>query len=92
MKEDTLRDLGTQCGILLRIFQEVDHFREFFFFFIAAGYICKSLPILLLTAQTCPRLAETGNASDAASVIAMFYIMHSSPFDAELGTVDATAR
>ena len=41
MKEDTLRDLGTQCGILLWIFQEVDHFREFFFFFICTRNICE---------------------------------------------------
>ena len=66
-QKNTLRDSGSHGRISLRILQEVNDLRQFFFFFIAAGDIGEGFPVLLITAKARPRFAEARHAAGSAA-------------------------
>ena len=73
MKEDTLRDLRTQCGILLRIFKEVNDLCKFFFFFIGTGHIGKGDLVLRRIVETGLTAAEVHGRTAFALIPAEVY-------------------
>src|SRR5438128_2046692 len=56
--QHAFRNAAAQLLKLLRFFQELDNFLQFFFGFFNAGHVLESDALLLIVEQFCPRLAK----------------------------------
>ena len=66
-EENAFRNPSTHISITLRIFQEVNHFSKFGFFFVTAGNVLKRLFVFLIGTEPGTRLAETSKAARSAA-------------------------